>query len=149
MKNKYPKLILYFIQALLLIVTIRVTGYAADGGSEITDSGESTLNFATITGIVVSASDNFPVIGANILVKGTTTGTSTDIDGSFSVEADPDDVLVISYLGFVTQEVPVGNQTSISVILVEDAFALSEVVVTGYGTRKRSHNTGAIAQVKG
>jgi len=72
-----------------------------------------------------------------------------DLDGSFSIEAQPSDVLVISYLGFSTVEVEVGNQTDFSIVISEDAFALSEVIVTGYGSRKLSHNTGAIAQVKG
>ena len=104
---------------------------------------------ATITGTVISSTDNLPVIGANVLVKGTANGTVTDIDGTFSIDAEPSDVLVISYLGFTTVEVEVGNQTDLSIEMAEDAFALGEVIVTGYGTRKVSHNTGAIAQVKG
>jgi len=117
-------------------------------GSMLLHASETMNPFADISGMVLD-SDNDPVIGANVLVKGTTRGTVTDIDGSFTIDAQPEDVLVISYLGFETQEIVVGNQTNISVELLEDSFALGEVVVTGYGTRKRTHNTGAIAQVKG
>ena len=83
------------------------------------------------------------------MVKGTSNGTVTDLDGIFSIEADPSDILVISYLGFSTIEVEVGSQTDLEIIMLEDAVALGEVIVTGYGSRKLSHNTGAIAQVKG
>ena len=104
---------------------------------------------AIVTGKVTSGSDNLPVIGANVMVKGTSNGTVTDLDGIFSIEADPSDILVISYLGFSTIEVEVGSQTDLEIIMLEDAVALGEVIVTGYGSRKLSHNTGAIAQVKG
>jgi len=102
---------------------------------------------APITGTVISAVDDLGVIGANILIKGTSIGTITDIDGSFTIDADSDDVLIISYLGFVTQEIVVGSQTTLSVILEEDATTLDEVVVIGYGTSKKSHLTGAISRV--
>lgn len=115
----------------------------------VEDENLNNLAFAKITGTITSDVDNLPIIGANILVKGTSVGTVSDLDGSFEIEASPDDVLVISYLGFTTVEVTVGAQTNIDVLLMEDATALDEIVVTGYGTRKKSHNTGAIAQVKG
>lgn len=110
---------------------------------------DKDLPFANITGTITSEADNLPIIGANIVVKGTSRGTVSDIDGGFEIEAGPDDILVVSYLGFSTIEMAVGNQTNVNIVMSEDATALSEVVVTGYGTRKRSHNTGAIAQVKG
>ena len=105
------------------------------------------VTFATVTGTITSASDNLPIIGANVLVKGTDRGTISDIDGSFSIEAEPTDILVISYLGFATQEITVGSQTDISIILSEDATALDEVVVIGYGTTTRSHLTGSVSKV--
>ena len=74
-----------------------------------------------------------PVIGANVLVKGTTIGTITDMDGRFSLEAPADAVLQISYIGFLTQEITVGNKNEISISLREDAEALDELVVVGYG----------------
>ena len=99
-----------------------------------------------ITGTSV---DNFgePVIGANVLVKGTTNGTNTDIDGNYSVEANPQDILEISYIGYLTKEVPVGTQKIINVVLQEDTKALDEVVVIGYGVQKKADLTGSVANV--
>ena len=90
-----------------------------------------------------------PLIGANILVQGTTVGTITDIDGRFSIEADPGDVLQVSYLGYNDQLVTVVEGSNISLVMAPNALALNEVIITGYGSRKKSHNTGAIAQVGG
>ncbi|GHT18249.1 SusC/RagA family TonB-linked outer membrane protein [Bacteroidia bacterium] len=87
------------------------------------------------------------VIGASIAVKGTTTGTVADMDGNFSLTVAPDAVLVISYLGYKTQEVVVGNQTKIAVTLAEDVKALEEVVVVGYGTVKKSDLTGSVTSL--
>ena len=101
-----------------------------------------------VTGTIIGP-DNQPVIGANILVKGTTSGTISDLDGNFSINAQADDVLVVSFLGYSTQEIPVDNQSNISIGLLEDTQALDEVLIVGYGTRKKSHNTGAIAQIEG
>ena len=86
-----------------------------------------------------------PVIGANVLVKGTTIGTITDMDGRFSLEAPADAVLQISYIGFLTQEITVGNKNEISISLREDAEALDELVVVGYGTVKRANLGGAVS----
>jgi len=90
------------------------------------------------------------LIGANIIVEGTNVGTITDIDGNFSLNANPGDVLVISYLGYANQEITLDqNLSNINITMMEDANALDEVLIVGYGTRKKSHNTGAIAQVDG
>ena len=85
-----------------------------------------------IIGVVLDDTGT-PVIGANVLVKGTTIGTITDMDGRFSLEAPADAVLQISYIGFLTQEITVGNKNEISISLREDAEALDELVVVGYG----------------
>lgn len=91
-----------------------------------------------------------PLAGANILEKNTTNGTQTDFDGHFSLSlTNKNAVLIVSYIGFVTQEVNTNNRSQISVVLTEDAAALDEVVVVGYGTMKKSDLTGAITQVKG
>ena len=100
----------------------------------------------TINGTVVDES-GIGVPGANIIVKGTKTGSVTDFDGNFSVSASPSDVLVVSFLGYITQSVTVGNQTSIKVALVQDTAQLDEVVVIGYGTAKKKDLTGAVSQV--
>lgn len=88
------------------------------------------------------------VIGANVSVKGTTTGTITDIDGNFSLEAQQGATLLISYIGYETQEITVGSQSVYSIRLSEDSQALDEVVVIGYGTQNKQAITGAVAKAK-
>ncbi|WP_288425537.1 TonB-dependent receptor [uncultured Spirosoma sp.] len=88
--------------------------------------------------------------GVTIIQKGTTQGTTTDVNGNFQLSVgDQNATLTVSYIGYVTQQVPVGSQTSFTIQLKEDAQALSEVVVVGYGTQKRSTLTGAVAEVSG
>lgn len=101
----------------------------------------------TVTGTV---SDNMgPMPGVNVLVKGTTNGVVTDFDGEFTIDdVSNDDTLVFSYIGFVTQEVPVGTQEEIDIVLQEDTQALDEVVVVGYGTQKKSNVIGSVASVE-
>ena len=102
-----------------------------------------------VTGVVVDGTGE-PVIGANVVVKGTTNGTITDFDGNYSLEGVPaDGVLVFSYIGYLSQEIPVGNQSMIKVTLKEDTQTLDEVVVVGYGTMKKSDVTGSISTAKG
>jgi len=98
----------------------------------------------TLRGQVIDEGGN-PIPGAAILVKGTSMGTSTDIEGEFSLEVSGDAVLVISFLGFVTQEIQVGNQTDFEITLLEDTAQLEEVVVVGYGTKTKATLTGAIS----
>lgn len=100
-----------------------------------------------ITGTVLDAT-GMPVIGANVMVKGTTNGTITDMDGKFTLEVDNNATLVVSYIGFANQEIKVGNQTNLSIAMKEDAEALDELVVVGYGTMKKKDMTGAVASVK-
>lgn len=88
-----------------------------------------------------------PVIGANIVEKGTTNGTITDLDGNFTLEVSPKSTLLVSYIGYAPQEVAVGNQLNIQVKLHEDTEMLDEVVVVGYGTQKKSDVTTAVASV--
>ena len=101
----------------------------------------------TIKGTVVSGIDNIPIPGVNVVILGTTTGTSTDFDGNYQIQASAGDVLQFSYLGFKTKLVTVGSQTLVNVALEEDRSELDEVVVIGYGTQKKSHLTGAISKV--
>ena len=103
----------------------------------------------TITGIVSSADDDQPIPGANIIVKGTSIGASTDFDGLFKLEnVSPKDVLLISFMGYKPIEVTVGSQTQINIKLETDSQALDEIVVIGYGTIKRKDVTGAIGSIK-
>ena len=107
-----------------------------------------TLQSKTVTGVVVDAA-GVPVIGANVIVKGTTVGTITDFDGNYSLEVPENAVLQISYIGYLTEEVTVGDKSSINVTLKEDSQALDELVVVGYGTMRKSDVTGSIATAKG
>ena len=102
-----------------------------------------------VSGIVKDATGE-PMIGANVMVKGTTNGTITDFDGNFTLSGvKASDVLVFSYIGCITQEIKVGNQTKFDVTLKDDAQALEEVVVIGYGTTKKKDLTGSVASVGG
>ena len=98
----------------------------------------------TVNGTV--SSEDGPLPGATVLVKGSTTGVSTDFDGNFSIEAGPDDVLVVSFIGFASQDVAVGDQDQIMVMLESDN-ELDEVIVTSYGTQTRGSVTGSVAVV--
>lgn len=104
---------------------------------------------STVTGVVMAEGEPDPVIGANVVLKGTTNGTITDFDGNFSIEAKAGDVLVFSYLGYKTQEVKVTNTSApVKVTLASDNVMLDEVVAIGYGAMKKSDLTGAVTSVK-
>ena len=116
--------------------------YAAGAPQEIQQATKK------ITGTVVDASG--PVIGASVVEKGKSgNGVITDFDGKFSLSVSPGATLVISYIGYETQEIKVGNQSTLSITLKEDNAQLDEVVVVGYGTQKKKLVTGATVQVKG
>lgn len=99
-----------------------------------------------IKGTVVDAQGE-PVIGANVIEKGTTNGVITDVDGNFSVQVAENAVLQISYIGYNQQEIPVRNQNYITITLLEDLQALDEVIVVGYGTQKKVNLTGAVSSI--
>lgn len=102
-----------------------------------------------VTGTVKEEDTGEPIPGANVVVKGTTNGTVTDIDGNYSLSfSDEAAVLVFSFVGYKSQEIEVGNQSLIDVNLASDITALSEIVVTGYGTQEKKEITSAVASVK-
>ncbi|AGA77900.1 SusC/RagA family TonB-linked outer membrane protein [Echinicola vietnamensis] len=102
----------------------------------------------TITGTVTAAATGETLPGVNILIKGTGSGTVTDLDGNFTLEVPSDEtVLVVSSIGYVKQEITVGSRTTLDIAMSEDLQQLGEVVVVGYGTQKKSDITGAISQV--
>ena len=106
----------------------------------------SALSAQTVTGVVTGA--NGPLPGTNVVLKGTSTGTSTDFDGNYTLlNVDPQTVLVFSNIGYVTKEVSVNGQSVINVELMEDAQALDEVILVGYSSRKKSTLTGAVSVV--
>ncbi len=100
-----------------------------------------------VHGTVSSAADGEPLVGVSVQLKGTSTGTITDLDGHFSLAASQGQTLVFSYIGFLTQEVKVGAASTIDVSMKEDYETLSEVVVVGYGQMRRSDLTGAVTSV--
>lgn len=103
-----------------------------------------------ITGVVTAAEDGLPIPGVNVVVEGTTKGTSTDVDGNYSIQLDPEEnTLVFSFVGFKPTTVEVNDQTNINVALESDVTALEEVVVIGYGTQRKRDVTGAITSLKG
>lgn len=110
-------------------------------------SASTQQNTRKITGIIKDQSGE-PVIGANIVEKGTANGTITDIDGQYSLEVGSNSILVVSYIGYITQEIPVGKNNTLDVLLKEDTETLDEVIVIGYGTTKRKDFTGSVSSVK-
>ena len=102
----------------------------------------------TVTGTVTD-STNEPLIGASVVIQGTSNGTITDIDGKYSITASPDNVLEFSYVGMVKQDVKVGSQHVINIQLKEDSQMLAETVVIGYGSAKKRDLTGSITNIKG
>lgn len=111
-------------------------------------SGVRAQDRYEVTGVITDANAQ-PVVGASIVEKGTTRGTTSSTDGSYTFRvSSPDAVLVYSFFGCKTQEVAVANRTKIDIVLQEDAIALEEVVAIGYGTMKKSDLTGAVASVK-
>ena len=116
------------------------------GSSEIESVTEVIKQLATITGRVTDENGE-PLIGATVVIKGTTNGVITDIDGRFSLDVDEGETLLISFLGFLSQEVVVNNQTEIVVALQPDLETLEEVVVLGYGTASKKEVTSAVVSV--
>ena len=113
---------------------------------EKTQIQKVTQQKRTITGVVKDIHEE-PVIGANVVEKGTTNGTITDIDGKFSLSVSENSTLLVSYIGYANQEVKVGNQTSYTIVLKEDQQVLDEVVVVGYGSVKKANLTGAVGYI--
>src|SRR5690606_16003151 len=107
------------------------------------------MDFAAVTGTVTASSDGLGIPGVNVLIKGTLTGTVTDIDGSYTLNVpDNDAVLVFSSIGYISQEIPVGGRSTIDVVLAEDVQSLDEVVVIGYGLVKKGDLTGSMTSVE-
>lgn len=100
-----------------------------------------------IKGTVVSKTDNEPLIGASVLISGSTQGTITDFDGHFTINANDGDILEISYIGYTSQRVTIKGESALNIVLVEDEHLLEQVIVTGYTTQKKADLTGAVTVV--
>ena len=103
----------------------------------------------TVSGVIISALDDEPLIGVSVLVKGTNTGTITDYDGKYTIAASGGQTLVFSYIGYNTQEIVINNRQTINVSMYEDLKILEEVVVIGFEVQKKKLVTGATVQIKG
>ncbi len=118
----------------LLVLVISLTGYGQG---------------LQLKGVVTSADDGLPIPGVSVVVKGTTTGITTNIDGVYTLTVPGNSTIVFSFVGLKTQEIPVNNRTKIDVILANSSENIDEVVVIGYGTQKKSLVTGAISKISG
>ncbi|MDR2763813.1 MAG: TonB-dependent receptor [Tannerella sp.] len=146
MKNaKLKKLVhVMTLSAFLLMMGVWTTNARGSDSSETLEPQQSRIQ---ITGTIVDQTGE-PVIGVNIVEKGATAnGTVTDMDGKFSLAVSPEATLVVSYIGYVTQDIAVGNRTQLQIILQEDLQTLEEVVVVGYGTQKKVNLTGSVSNV--
>lgn len=136
--------------AVCIFLTSGIGLLPAQAAPEVSPAGETTLvpQDGNLTGKISDAHGE-PIIGASIIVKGTTHGTITDFNGDFSLNAPANAVLVVSYIGYKTQEIAVDGRKSLEIVLKEDTEVLDEVVVVGYGTQKKATLTGSVSQVGG
>lgn len=142
----------------LILVTERARGYILKKKQYATNAIILLLFFMIsqnvfsqekiVSGTVVDAETEQPLPGATVLLKGTSSGASTDFDGNFSIGATADDsILIVSYLGYLTKEVQIGNEENLIISLEVDSNTLDEVVVVGYGTQKKINLSGSVATV--
>ena len=101
----------------------------------------------SVSGSVIAKKDSMPLPGANVFIKGTNTGTLTDFDGNFSIQATSGDILVISYIGYLTKEIKIAEETIFQVLLEENPEALDEIVVIGYGSKSKRKLISAVSIV--
>jgi len=132
MRNYLLKMKAFLMVAMLMVISI---GAANAQGREV-------------SGTILDATLKDPLPGVTVLIKGTTRGTTTDLDGQFRINVQPgDETLVISFVGFTAKELPIGNQSVFNVELEEDIQSLQEAVVIGYGTQDKKEITSAVASV--
>jgi TonB-linked SusC/RagA family outer membrane protein len=138
------------VQKIGLLLLVFSQFLAESKANTVIDANALTVNMVSVATTVkgkITADNGDPLVGASVVVKGTTNGTITDLDGNFSLSVPNEKaILVISFVGYNSQEIVVGSQTEINVKLAESG-ALSEVVVVGYGTQKKSQTTGAISSL--
>ncbi|MEM9328658.1 MAG: carboxypeptidase-like regulatory domain-containing protein, partial [Bacteroidota bacterium] len=122
----------------------------ADAQSAVVDETPPVIDDQDtfVAGNITASDDGSAIPGVNILLKGTTQGTTSDADGNYRIRADPSTTLVFSFVGYATQEITVGNQTTIDVVMELDYTEMEEIIVIGYGTAKKKDLTGAVARVE-
>ena len=143
-KMNKEKFFIYLFTVALLLLGIPMHATEKSKNSEIELSSQQDR---TVTGLV---SDEFgdPLLGVSVIIKGTSRGVTTDLDGKYSISVNSSETLVFSYIGFISKEIQIGNQTTINVKLSEDNKVLDEVIVIGYGTTTRKSAVGAVDQVR-
>lgn len=150
-ENQLTKLVLIKQLAIIIAFALSLQSFAGTGVVNVS-SGDDTVigvdqDTKTVTGVIKDEDGN-PVPGAAIVIKGTTRGTTSGMDGTFVLEDVPDDgSLLISFVGMISQDISVSGRTAIEVTLTVDVAGIDEVVVIGYGTQKKSDLTGAISKV--
>lgn len=130
----------YYVLGILALLSVLLS---------IPVTGNNLKQQQTVTGAVIDGNTDEPLPGVTVLVKGTTMGTITDIEGNYVIQASPEDILVFSYVGYLSEEVTVGNQTLINITLAPSIIDLEELVVIGYGVQKKKLNTGANLNING
>ena len=136
---------LYVIPILILFVSNSVAN-VTNSSLKYFFQQQEVQNDITVSGKVMS-DVNEPLPGANVIVKGTTNGTITNVNGDYSLVVPKNSILVFSYVGYDNLEVEVGDQTIINITMIPDLEQLEELVVVGYGSLKKSHLTGAVSKV--
>ncbi len=146
---KKNRSVCHLVPAIFLLLSLAINIKA----NESISSSPETYDYqqVSVRGVVTDASTNEPMVGVNIMVKGTTIGSITGINGEYSLPSGIDNnaILVFSFIGFITQEVNVAGRTTINVAISPNVKGLEEVVVIGYGTAKRATLTGSVAAVEG
>ena len=141
------QLIMKCVVCALVAGSIQVMNPVSAKAVEIQSAGKSISQQSKVVSGTIKDQKGEALIGVNIVEKGTSNGTITDLDGRFSISVSPGATLIVTYVGYVPQTIPLGEKNSLSIILKEDSKGLEEVVVVGYGTQKRVNLTGAVEQV--
>ncbi|MBN1117984.1 MAG: TonB-dependent receptor [Bacteroidales bacterium] len=135
------------IRSSILIFSTIITIFTLSTRQIFAEVNYGMLKQTIITGTVIDSKTNDPLPGVSIVVKGTSRGVVTDLSGKYSIEANQGDVLIFSFIGYQSNEKTIGTETKIDIMLIPDIIDLSEVVVVGYGTMKKSDVTGSISSV--
>lgn len=130
----------------MMMISALCTAYPSSSFADVSEV-QITMQTVALKGQVVTESGE-PVIGASVMLKGTSNGTITDLDGNFILNGTSKGTLVISFIGYITQEIPMNGKTSLKVVLKEDTKTLDEVVVIGYGTQRKEELTSSVMSVK-
>ena len=131
--------------SLILLIVIQTSSYAATTFNSFNRIRSSRDAAGPIKGKVIDKTTGETIIGASVKIKGTTEGAVTDVNGSFTLNADPNAILVVSYIGYEQAEFPLKGQTSVTIRLQVNAKNLNEVIVVGYGTQKKTSSTAAVS----